>query len=79
MKSLSKLKVVKRLSVEEQKLIRGGGPAKCYMYEYSSGLVREERYFDDGQQGVAWCSGINNLSSYACCCSESGRDCYNRW
>lgn len=78
MKSLSKLKVVKRLSVEEQKMIRGGGPARCYKYEYSSGLVREEQYFNDEQQGLAWCSGINNFSSYVCCCTTSGNNCIGR-
>ncbi len=76
MKSLSKLKVVKRLSVEEQKMICGGFPTVCYKYEYSSGLVRESNSFDSMQQGLTWC---NTFSDYACCCNVNGHNCYDRW
>lgn len=67
MKKIGKLSTGRKLSVEEQKLIIGGGHS-CYRYDYSTGFVYESRYFDSTFLANQWCINILNSSQYGCYC-----------
>ena len=70
MKTLGKLKMGKKLSIEEQKKILGGG-STCYKYDYSTGFVYETKYVDVHDQGEIWCRSFIS-AGYACYCKNHG-------